>query len=199
MPSSQWKENVITVPNNPVAPSEIRGGASGIAGSAAKQSLLVSKAPPRPSWAVVAVATAAGVAGLVLLVAVGSVMDRVLLIPPLAASAALVYGAPALPLSQPRSVIGGQLLSAVVGFLVLWSAGSSTWTAAIAGGLALGAMQIARTPHSPAAATAVIVAATKPDPLVFLPLLGLATVLLVLVGVAVGRTGPGTRYPAYWW
>ncbi|MCF3182858.1 HPP family protein [Streptomyces polychromogenes] len=158
-----------------------------------------SKAPPRPGWGVVATATAASVTGLVALVAAGKALDQVLLIPPLAASAALVYGAPGLPLSQPRSVIGGQFLSAVTGFVVLWAAGGSAWAAAVAGGLALGVMQLARTPHSPAAATAVIVVATKPDAALFLPLLVLATVVLVLIGNIAGRTRAGSRYPAYWW
>ncbi|MEU3909816.1 HPP family protein [Streptomyces sp. NPDC029721] len=159
----------------------------------------VSKAPPRPGWGVVATATVASVTGLVALVAAGKALDQVLLIPPLAASAALVYGAPGLPLSQPRSVIGGQFLSAVTGFVVLWAAGGSAWAAAIAGGLALGVMQLARTPHSPAAATAVIVVATKPDAALFLPLLVPATVVLVLIGIIAGRTRAGSRYPAYWW
>ncbi|WP_308377938.1 HPP family protein [Streptomyces sp. ISL-98] len=159
----------------------------------------MSKAPPRASWNVIAAATAAAVIGLVALVTVGKATGQVLLIPPLAASAALVYGAPALPLAQPRSVVGGQLLSAITGFVVLAVAGSSVWSAAVAGGLALGVMMIARTPHSPAAATAVIVAATAPDALVFLPLLALASVILVAVGVAAGRVKAQAAYPAYWW
>lgn len=167
--------------------------------SPAPAGVLASKAPPRPSWAVVVTATIASVIGLVLLAGVGEGIDKVVLIPPLAASAALVYGAPALPLSQPRSVIGGQFLSAVTGFVVLWIAGSSVWGAAVAGGLALGVMLLARTPHSPAAATAVIVVATKPEVAVFLPLLVLATVILAAVGIIAGRTPAGSRYPIYWW
>ncbi|RVU20949.1 HPP family protein [Streptomyces antnestii] len=160
---------------------------------------LASKAPPRPAWGVIVTATLVSVAGLVALAGIGEGMDRVVLIPPLAASAALVYGAPGLPLSQPRSVIGGQFLSALTGFVVLWIAGGSVWGAAVAGGLALGVMQMARTPHSPAAATAVIVVATNPEAAVFLPLLVLATVVLVLFGIIAGRTPAGSRYPAYWW
>ncbi|CAM5440330.1 hypothetical protein STANM309S_05000 [Streptomyces tanashiensis] len=87
----------------------------------------------------------------------GTLLHQPLLIPPLAASMALVAGTD-LPLSQPRSVLGGQLLSALTGFAVLAVAGPGLWGAAVAGGLALGVMMLARTPHSPAAATAVIVA-----------------------------------------
>ncbi|WP_308314738.1 HPP family protein [Streptomyces sp. CNQ085] len=160
---------------------------------------LISRAPARPSALTVTVATAGSVAGLVLLVAIGAWLDQVWLIPPLAASSALVFGAPALPLAQPRSVVGGQLLSALTGFAVLAVAGSSAWGAGVAGGLALGVMMLARTPHSPAAATAVIVVAQSPDPLVFLPLLAAASSLLVAVGVATGRLRAATRYPTYWW
>lgn len=160
---------------------------------------LASKAPARPPAAFLAVATAGGVAGLVLLVAVGKVLHLPVLIPPLAASAALVLAAPALPLAQPRSVVGGQLVSALVGFGALAVGGGSLWTAAAAGGLAIGAMAAARTPHSPAAATSVIVVLTQPPALRFLGLLALATVLLVLVGVLAGRIGRTARYPAYWW
>ncbi|MEV0603692.1 HPP family protein [Streptomyces sp. NPDC050315] len=160
---------------------------------------LTSKAPPRQGAVVLALATAFAVAALLILVGVGSLIDQVLLVPPLAASAALVFGAPALPLSQPRSVVGGQLLSAATGFVVLAVGGSSAVAAAVAGGLALGVMLAARTPHSPAAATAVIVVLTEPRALTFLPLLALACGVLVLVGMVAGRSGRGARYPSYWW
>lgn len=110
---------------------------------------------------------------------------------------ALVAGAPDLPLSQPRSVVGGQLLSALTGFSVLLVAGPGLWSAALAGGLALGVMMAARTPHSPAAATAVIVALQNPPFWSFLALLALASVLLVAVGLA-GARAAGRTYPAYW-
>ena len=161
--------------------------------------LPASRAPARPAAAFIAVATGAGGVGLVLLVAIGKLLALPVLIPPLAASAALVLAAPALPLAQPRSVVGGQLVSALVGFAVLAVGGSSLWTAAVAGGLAIGAMAVARTPHSPAAATSVIVVLTQPHTLRFLALLALATVVLVLVGILAGRSGRTARYPSYWW
>ncbi|MFI1655235.1 HPP family protein [Streptomyces sp. NPDC020472] len=154
-------------------------------------------APPRPRPAVVLASTTAAVTALLLLVAVGTVLRQPLLIPPLAASMALVAGAPDLPLSQPRSVVGGQLLSALTGFAVLALAGPGPWSAAVAGGLALGVMQLARTPHSPAAATAVIVALQAPAFWSFLGLLALASLLLVAVGLAAARV-TGRTYPAYW-
>lgn len=154
-------------------------------------------APPRPRPRVLLASTAISVTALLLLVAVGAALHQPLLIPPLAASMALVAGAPDLPLAQPRSVVGGQLLSALTGFAVLTLAGPGPWSAALAGGLALGVMAAARTPHSPAAATAVIVALQHPPFWPFLALLTLATLLLVATGLAGARV-TGRRYPAYW-
>ncbi|WP_245727527.1 HPP family protein [Streptomyces vietnamensis] len=154
-------------------------------------------APPRPRPGLALTSAGASVTALLLLVAIGTVLHQPLLIPPLAASMALVAGAPDLPLSQPRSVIGGQLLSALTGFAVLALAGPGPWGAAVAGGLALGVMMLARTPHSPAAATAVIVALQAPPFWSFLGLLALASLLLVAVGPAAARA-TGRTYPAYW-
>ncbi|MFD3537235.1 HPP family protein [Streptomyces sp. NPDC058664] len=153
--------------------------------------------PPRPRPRILLASTAGGVAALLLLVAVGTVLDQPLLVPPLAASMALVAGAPDLPLSQPRSVVGGQLFSALTGFAVLAVAGPGLWGAAVAGGLALGVMTTARTPHSPAAATAVIVALQAPPFWSFLGLLALASLLLVAVGLGTARVS-GRTYPVYW-
>lgn len=107
-------------------------------------------------------------------------------------------GASGSPLGQPRSVIGGQLVSAVTGFVVLFVGGAVMWSAAVAGGLAFGATLALRVGHSPAAATAVIVALTKPPVLQFLVLLAVAAVILVLVGV-VGNRINRLPYPTYQW
>ncbi|MEU6040776.1 HPP family protein [Actinomadura sp. NPDC047616] len=154
---------------------------------------LTGKAPARPTASAIATATAAGAVALTLLVAIGHVLHRPVLVPPLAASAALVFAAPTLPLAQPRNVIGGQFVSACVGFCALALAGDAPWTAALAGALAIGSMALARTPHSPAAATAVLVVLTDPEPVTFLGLLLLATIVIVAVGVIAARR----TYPAY--
>ncbi|WP_428950176.1 HPP family protein [Streptomyces sp. cg35] len=144
-------------------------------------------------------ATVFAIGALLLLVGVGVLLHQPLLIPPLAASAALVHGAPGLPISQPRNLVGGQLISAVLGFATLAVTGSNGWGAAVAAGLSLGAMMLTHLSHSPAAATAVIVVLQAPDPLPFLPLLALATALLVLIGLLPGRIGGHpVRYPLTW-
>ncbi|MFB7666013.1 HPP family protein [Kitasatospora sp. NPDC056138] len=161
---------------------------------------LAGRAPAAPGPGALLHATAGSIAVLLLLVAAGALLHQPMLIPPLAASATLVHSSPTLPLSQPRSVIGGHFLGALTGFAVLAGLGHSAWAAALAGGLALAVMMITRTPHSPATATAVIVVLQAPPAPRFLILLAAATVLLVLAGVAAARARPGApAYPAYWW
>ncbi|MHB6904506.1 HPP family protein [Streptomyces sp. DB-54] len=156
-------------------------------------------ATPRPHPLHVLRATAFAIGALLLLVGVGVLLHEPLLIPPLAASAALVHGAPGLPISQPRNLICGQLMSAAIGFGTLAVTGSSAWGAAVTAGLSLGAMMLTHLSHSPAAATSVIVVLQAPHPVPFLPLLFLATVLLVAIGLLPGRIGGHpVRYPVAW-
>ncbi|MEU6996011.1 HPP family protein [Streptomyces sp. NPDC046465] len=74
------------------------------------------------------------------------------------------------------------------------------WAAALAAGISLAVMTVARTPHSPACATAVVIVLNSPRPTTFVPLLLGSTALLVLAGWAASCARPGApRYPAYWW
>jgi pSer/pThr/pTyr-binding forkhead associated (FHA) protein len=159
---------------------------------------LRTRAPARPPLRQVGLATATSLAALMALAAIGIWLGQPLLIPPLAASMALIASGSALPLAQPRNVIAGQLVSAGGGFGLLAVGGPGIWTAAAAGGLALGAMLLLRVAHSPAAATAVIVGATAPPAVRFLVLLAAATVILVACGV-LGARIEGKQYPVYWW
>ncbi len=69
---------------------------------------------------------------------------------PFATSIVLVLGSPEVDAAQPRALIGGHLISTVVGLLVLWLAGPTPWAAALAVGLAMAAMHATRTFHPPA-------------------------------------------------
>ncbi len=158
------------------------------------------QAPARPTPAAALHSFGAATAVLLALVAIGAMIHEPVLIPPLAASAALVHSAPTLPLAQPRSVVIGHLVGSAVGYAVLAAAGSSAWAAAVAAGVTLALNMAARTPHSPAVATAVIIVLQTPVPGRFIPLLLGSTVLLVLTGYAASRVRrKAPRYPAYWW
>ncbi|MBV8791985.1 MAG: HPP family protein [Pseudolabrys sp.] len=69
---------------------------------------------------------------------------------PFGTSIVLVLGSPEVEAAQPRALIGGHLVSAFVGLLVVKVAGPQPWAAALAVGLAVIAMHATRTFHPPA-------------------------------------------------
>ncbi|MGY4650841.1 HPP family protein [Mycobacterium sp. URHB0021] len=158
----------------------------------------VSAAPPRQKLLVIAVETVASLVALAIVAALTAFTHDPWLIPPLAASMALVVGGAHFPLAQPRNVIGGHVMSATVGVLVGMIGIDSLWAGALAGALALGVMKLLRMSHSPAAATAMIAVVPTIPRWEFVVLVGSAAVILVAVGLA-GNKVNGARYPHYWW
>ncbi len=166
--------------------------------AAASRPRLRSGAPPRPPWRMLAGLTLTSVTALVAIVFLGDLMHQTLLIPPLAASVGLIASLPGEPLAQPRNVIGGHLISCLVGSATALLLGHGLLIGAVAGGLAVGATLTCRVAHSPAAATAVIVCLSPVPFLQFTGLLTLTTAVLVVLGVADARLR-GRTYPVYWW
>jgi CBS domain-containing membrane protein len=73
---------------------------------------------------------------------------------PMGASAVLLFAVPASPLAQPWPVVGGNVLSALVGVAVARLLGTGPLAAGVAVGLAIAAMSVARCLHPPGGAAA---------------------------------------------
>ncbi|MFG3595843.1 HPP family protein [Bradyrhizobium sp. RDI18] len=69
---------------------------------------------------------------------------------PFATSIVLVIGSPDVAPAQPRALIGGHVVSALVGLIVLKLTGPQAWAAAAAVGLSILAMYVTGTFHPPA-------------------------------------------------
>jgi len=83
--------------------------------------------------------------------------ENIFLIGSFGASAVLVYGAIKSPFSQPRNVIGGHFISALVGVTVYKLLPDQLWLAApLAVAVAIFLMQLTKTVHPPGGATALI-------------------------------------------
>jgi len=130
--------------------------------------------------------------------------DLTLLIGSFGASAVLVYGAPKSPFAQPRNVIGGHMLSGMIGVACFRCCGEAIWlAAALAVSITTAAMLVTKTVHPPGGATALIavIGGEKIHQLGFLyPLVpvGLGVLILVLVGLLVNNVPRNRRYPEYW-
>lgn len=86
-------------------------------------------------------------------------LDLVLLIGSLAASTVIIFATPHSPYASPRHVIGGHLIAAFIGvsFYKLMGAMDSPWLCcSLTVALAILLMQITKTTHPPAGATALI-------------------------------------------
>lgn len=153
--------------------------------------------PQLPPRAVASVAITTSV-GLALLVAVGALTHQMVLVPPLAATMAIVTATPASPLAQPRHVIGGHMLSCLVCFTVLALGWHGPWAAVVASGIACGLVLALKAAHPPAMATAVMIMLTDPPATRFVPLLAAGAVLLVMVQMVSARLQREV-YPTSWW
>ncbi len=84
-------------------------------------------------------------------------IDNVFLIGSFGASAVLVFGATNSPLAQPRNLVAGHLISAIIGVLIHKLIPGEIWlSSALAVSLSIVAMQMTKTLHPPGGATALI-------------------------------------------
>ena len=128
-------------------------------------------------------------------------IDNVFLIGSFGASSVLIYGIVNSPLAQPRNLIGGHLICAIVGVTVHFIVPDHMWLAsalAVASSIVL--MQITKTLHPPGGATALIANIGSPK----ITALGYAYVIspvltgvliLFVVAVLVNNLAPHRRYP----
>lgn len=130
--------------------------------------------------------------------------DLTLMIGSFGASAVLAYGAPRSPLAQPRNLVGGHVVSAIVGVAAyqwLHPVPGLAEAAAVATAIAL--MHATRTLHPPGGATALIavIGGEQIHQLgwfyVLVPAL-LGSVILLLVALLVNNIPASRRYPEFW-
>ena len=130
--------------------------------------------------------------------------DVPLMVGSFAASAVLLYGAPRSPLAQPRNVLGGHLLSALVGVGFRLALPGPQWlTIALAVATAIALMHLCRVLHPPGGATAFIAVAGGPKIAALgfgyaLAPVGAGAALLLVVALVVNNLAKGRRYPEYW-
>ncbi|QBR02523.1 HPP family protein [Paraburkholderia pallida] len=84
----------------------------------------------------------------------GSAGDIPMLVAPMGASAVLLFGASESPLAQPWSIVGGNLVSALVGVACAQWISTPVLSAAVAVALAISAMFLCRCVHPPSGAVA---------------------------------------------
>jgi CBS-domain-containing membrane protein len=135
------------------------------------------------------------------------ISSRLFLIGSFGASAALLYGAPHSDFAQPRNLVVGQLVAAIVGVTAYKLLGTHVGLAgALAVATTIAILQLAHSLHPPAGATALI-AVLGPAQVhhlgyefVLTPVLAGSLILLAVAVVMNNLSTHSTRhYPTHWW
>jgi CBS-domain-containing membrane protein len=114
------------------------------------------------------------------------------------ASAVLLYAALEAPLAQPRNLIGGHVISALVSVTIYQLLGRDEITIALAVSVSIAVMLWTRTLHPPGGATALIAVDTGQGyAFVLFPVLAGAIIMLV-VALAINNLSEDRSYPRYW-
>lgn len=127
---------------------------------------------------------------------------NLLMVTSMGASAVLLFAVPQGALSQPWAVVGGHLLSALVGVTCQQWVPDQTWTPALAVGLAVLVMHYARCIHPPGGATALAAVIGGPEIYkleyyyLVAPILVNVTCIM-LMAIAFNALFPWRRYPAH--
>lgn len=128
-------------------------------------------------------------------------MENIFLIGSFGASSVLVFGSIQSPLAQPRNLIGGHLVSALIGVTVYQLIPDVTWlTASLAVALSIVLMQVTKTLHPPGGATALIavIGSEKIKKLGYLYVISpvlTGSLILLIVALIFNNMTANRRYP----
>lgn len=155
-------------------------------------------APPRPALKHMVWSLLGGAIAIAVIAAMTKATGQPWLMAPFGASCVLAFGLPDAPLAQPRNIVGGHLLSALVGLVCVSLFGADWWSMGLAVGLAIALMQLTGTTHPPAGANPLLAmngALTWSNLLT--PVLA-GSVSLVICALLFNNLAAGRRYPRYW-
>ncbi|MEP0854436.1 HPP family protein [Trichocoleus sp. DQ-U1] len=121
-----------------------------------------------------------------------------LLMAPFGATSVLIFGVPDSPLAQPRNVIGGNFIAALVSLTILHLFGAEPWAMGMAVATAIGMMQFTGTLHPPSGAVALVVMMTKAQWQFLLTPALEGSIILVLCAVVFNNLAQDRTYPKHW-
>lgn len=114
---------------------------------------------------------------------------------PFGAAAVLVFAVPDAALAQPRNLIFGNLLGAIVSVVMVFLFGSEPWVMALAVATAIKLMQLTKTLHPPGGAVALVgVMSNAEVSFIVTPVL-LGSIILLLCTMVFNNLMPGRSYP----
>ena len=114
---------------------------------------------------------------------------------PFGAAAVLVFAVPRAALAQPRNLIFGNLIGAVVSVVMVVLFGSEPWVMALAVATAIKLMQLTKTLHPPGGAVALVGVMSEAKVSFILTPVLLGSVILLFCSIVFNNLMPGRYYP----
>lgn len=133
-----------------------------------------------------------------LLMYLTEVTDTLWLMAPFGASCVLVFAAWNAPLSQPRNIVGGHMISTFVGLLVYDVFGAHGWTLALGVGLAIACMMLTKTTHPPAGANPILVMLGGYSWSYLVTPVLIGALVIVVVALLINNMRSNRHYPLFW-
>jgi CBS-domain-containing membrane protein len=117
---------------------------------------------------------------------------------PFGATCVLAFGVIDSPLAQPRNIIGGHLIAAIIAVMCVYLMGNTWYSLAIGVSASIAAMQITKTVHPPAGATPLVIIFAQPHwTFIFYPVLT-GSLVIVIIALLFNNIFRTRRYPRYW-
>ena len=114
---------------------------------------------------------------------------------PFGAAAVLVFAVPQAALAQPRNLIFGNLLGAIISVVMVFIFGSEPWVMALAVATAIKLMQLTKTLHPPGGAVALVGVMSNADAgFIVTPVL-FGSIVLLFCTIIFNNLMPGRSYP----
>lgn len=159
------------------------------------------KLAPRPAYADILRGLIGGTLSIALLLCLGQWSGHLWIMAPFGATCVLLYAVSQSPLAQPRNIIFGHFISALVGLVFLKVLGIHFLSIALAVGCAIALMQLLRCVHPPAGANPLVILLTAQTVhyswsfLIFPVLTG--ALALVAIGLLVNNIKASQKWPIY--
>ncbi|WP_410795700.1 HPP family protein [Paenibacillus sp. J5C2022] len=141
---------------------------------------------------------AGGFLTILLLGALTNVTDTLWLMAPFGASCVLAFSVWNAPLSQPRNIIGGHLISSFTGLVAYHWIGDDPWVIGLAVGLSIALMMLTKTTHPPAGADPLVIIIGGYSFSYLLSPVLIGSLLIVAMALVINNLHTARRYPTFW-
>lgn len=175
-----------------------RSSAQAVAKPVSRRSLGSSLYQPQFSFHQVLLSWLGSFLGIALLAYLSVHTNYPLIAAPFGATAVLVFAVPDSPLAQPRNVLGGNCIGAIVCIALVQTVGTAPWVMGLAVATAIKLMQLTRTLHPPGGAVALVGAMSGASWDFLLTPVLTGSVIILFCTIVFNNLVPGRPYPKHW-